>query len=100
MLKVHRCEDAKYDINWVAENCPVVMINRNYEERHEPTYSGVSMVVQNPEDDDWLMEFGHNEEGFLSVSDFTKKGRVFEEINFSDAVKELEENTAKAIGKI
>jgi hypothetical protein len=100
MLKVHRCEDSKYDINWVVANNDKVMINRKYEERHEPTYSGVSIVVQNPTDEDWLMEYGHNEEGFLSVSDFTKQGRVFEVVPTLQAIKELEANTARVISGI
>ena len=97
MLKVHRCEDSKYDINWVAENCPTVMIDRNYVERHEPTYSGVSLIAQNPDNEDWLMEYGHNEDGFMSVSDFKKSGRVLEIVAFEKAVKELEENTARVL---
>jgi len=100
MLKVHRCEDSKYDINWVSANCPTVMIDRNYKERHEPTYSGVSLIAQSPEDENWLMEYGHNEEGFMSVSDFTKRGRVFEVMPFEQAIKELEANTARVLAEI
>lgn len=97
MLKVHRCEDSKYDINWVVANNESVMVNRLYVERHEPTYSGFSIIVQNPEDPEWLMEYGHNEEGFMSVSDFTKRGRVYEVMPVGMAIHELEMNTAKVL---
>lgn len=97
LFQVNQHEDSKYDINWVVVNNPVVMINRKYIERHEPTYSGVSIVVQNPDDDDWLMEYGSNEEGFMSVSDFTKRGRMFELIRVDAAIQELVDNVNRAL---
>ena len=97
MLKVHRCEDSKYDINWVVDNHKEVMLNREYEERHEPTYSGISIVVEAPDDADWLMEYGHNEEGFMSVSDFKKRGRLFEVIPTNWAIELLLENTRRVL---
>ena len=99
-LMVHRCEDSRYDINWVAVNCPTVMLDRNYKERHEPTYSGVSLIAQNPDNPDWLMEYGHNEEGFMSVSDFTKHGREFEVVSFDSAIKALLNNTKRALAEM
>ena len=96
-LQVHRCEDSKYDINWVVDNNDVVMIDRKYVERHEPTYSGVSIIVHSPEDPEWLMEYGANEEGFLSVSDFTIKGRVFELVSIEQGIKELINNVNRVL---
>lgn len=97
MLQVHRCEDSKYDINWVVANHKNVMVNRNYVERHEPTYSGFSIIVKSPDDPEWLMEYGHNEEGFLSVSDFPHKGRVFENMHIDLALQYLKANTANVL---
>jgi hypothetical protein len=97
-LLVHRCEDSKYNINWVVENNKMVMINRNYVELHEPTYSGISIVVQSPDDEKWFMEYGHNEEGFMSVSDHMMKGRAYEIVPIEQAIRELLDNTSRVLG--
>ena len=97
MLKVHPKEDSKYDINWVVSNHKNVMVDRSYVERHEPTYSGFSIIVQSPDDPEWLMEYGHNEDGFLSVSDFTRQGRVFENMHIDLAIQFIQANTANVL---
>jgi len=97
MLKVHRCEDSKYDINWVVANHKTVMVDRAYKERHEPTYSGFSIIVESPDIANYLMQYAHNEEGFLSVSEFSHRGKVFEMMPIDMAIAELERNTVRAV---
>ena len=96
-LQVHRCEDSKYDINWVVANNREAMVDRQYVERHEPTYSGFSLIVTSPDDPEWLMEYACNEEGFMSVSDFKHRGRVFEVMPMGMAIQELIDNTNRVL---
>lgn len=96
-MKVHRYEDSKYDINWVVDNHSTVFINREYKERHGPTYSGVSIVVPCPTDEGWLMEYAANEEGWMYVSDFKQRGRAFASVPTLQGIHEVESNVAQIV---
>lgn len=98
-LPVHRREDSNYDINWVVENNPMVMMNRNYVDNCDLDYSGVCMVIQDPEHEDWLIAYAAYEEGFLSVSNFTKRARVYEVVSIEKAIQELQKNVDRVVSK-
>ena len=64
--------DCKFTLEYIVKNCVECRINKNYKERHEPTFNGVSISVR-MEGEDTFMEFAANDEGWLYVSDWYAK---------------------------
>jgi len=96
-LKINTHCDCQYPITWVAENKETCRINRNYKERHEPTYNGISISVQLPGSDLWA-EFAANDEGWMYVADWDADD--LPEIAISDGIREVEENVNRILKEL
>ena len=96
-LKVNKHCDCKQSIQWIAENIKTCRIDRNYVERHEPTYNGASISVQLEEGGLWA-EFAANEEGWMYVSDWHADN--LPEIPLMDGIAEVEKNVDRCVNKM
>ena len=84
--------DCKHNIQWIADNIGTCRINREYKERHEPTFHGVSISVLFIGSDDWS-EFAANDEGWMYVSDWDAKH--LPKIPIVDGIKEVEDHVLR-----
>jgi len=96
-LLVNKHCDCKYPITWVAENLKTCRVNREYKDRHEPTFWGVSIYVQLPDSDLWA-EFAANDEGWMYVSDSSARG--FPTVDIEKGIWEVEQNVKKVLAEM
>jgi hypothetical protein len=96
-LLVNKHCDSKYPITWVAKNIKTCRIDREYKERHESTYNGVSISVQLPDSELWA-EFAANEEGWMYVSDHNARG--LQVVAIEQGILEVEKNTDRTVAEM
>lgn len=101
-LPINKHCDCRLKIDWIEKNIKTCRINREYKERHEPTYCGVSISVllplpegDEPEDRPLYAEFAANEEGWMYVSDW--RAEHLPEVSIEEGIKAVEANVKKAI---
>jgi hypothetical protein len=101
-LRVNKHCDCTHKITWFAENVENCVIDREYVERHEPTYSGVSISFKYPDptEDDMYLEFAANEEGWMYVSDWRRKNRPLEVVPIMEGILAVEANVDRVLAEM